>query len=57
MGRLLKVLSQRSYEDIRPVFPEDVCEGVGPVDKSVGRPELNAFFVATHYVYIVSQLT
>ncbi len=54
---LLKILSKGSQEDIRPVFSQDRCEGVSSVNEPVWCSELDAFLLATHYVYIVSQTT
>ena len=37
VGGLLQVLAEGGHENVRPVFAEHRCEGVGPVDKPVER--------------------
>jgi hypothetical protein len=57
VGGILEVLAERSYEDISAILTEDISECVSAVDQTIGSPELDAAFVATHDVYIVSQST
>lgn len=53
VGRLLEILRECGYEDIRSILPEDVRERIGSADESVWRSELDASSCCS-YVYNVS---